>query len=60
MRSERWRCQHWSAYVAAAADGGRRAARLARLALGVVVENDGETMEAIPAILEARWTPVPV
>jgi len=46
LQSEWWRCQYWSAYVTAAPDGGWWTARLVKLAVRVVVENDGEIVDA--------------
>jgi hypothetical protein len=47
-QSESWRCQYWSAYVAAAVTWLRlEDLKFARLALKFVVQNDGHFMEVI-------------
>jgi len=45
LQSERWRCQYWYAtYQRQSNDWGRRALSFVRLALKVVVQNDGDFM----------------
>ena len=52
LQSERWRLQYWSAYVAAAI-------RFVRLALKVVVQNDGDFVNVI--LLYQRYIlPMPI
>jgi hypothetical protein len=47
-QSERWRCQYWSAYVAAAVTWLRlEDLKFVRLALSFVVQNDGDFMDVI-------------
>jgi hypothetical protein len=42
---KRWRCQYWSAYVAAVS--GRRGVSCARLALKVAVQSGGDLVDVI-------------
>ena len=47
-QSERWRCQYWSAYVAAAVTWLRlEDLKFVRLALKFVAQNDGDFMDVI-------------
>ena len=47
-QSERWRCQYWSAYVAAVVTCLRlENLKFVRLALKFVVQNDGDFMDVI-------------